>query len=1395
MEIKAIQKGENVVYKKEFSTIAEMILYTASKYPEKGITYVEGNGNEKFISYPDLIKSAKKRVKSLREMGLKPNDKLILVVDDPIEFYKTFWACVFAGVVAVPVAQPGTWKEGTTGINKLMNIWNVIGKPSIVVEENYMKKCSKFDEINFISTAEFQSEEEDEIYWSKPDDLVFIQFSSGSTGIPKGVQITNKNILANNLASIKGLDMTDKDIAFTWLPHTHDMGLFGQHLCPIVCGCSIVVFTPYTFVRSPYLFLKKICDHHGTWFCSTNFGYEWMYKNISDDKLETLDLSCLRFTLNGAEPIAARVTNSFIEKFAKCGYKENRMFPSYGMAEATLAVAMPPIGEKPRAERISRSRLINENIAADPVDENDVIEFYHEGSPVPGISIRIADEEGNVFDENAVGEIQIKGDSVTRGYYNREDLNRELFVDGWLRTGDLGFMRNGSLVITGRVKDIIIIRGQNYYSHDIEEIIYQNTKHDKLNIAVSGTFNTENQKEELIVFVKKRFSMDEFMKIRQEFINIINEKLGIQITHVIPVSAIPKTTSGKVQRYILRKNYENNEYAEIINEIENNIEKEKAEKREISMPSTEFEKFLQKVWSDILDIPKEKISIDDSFLGLGGNSIKSYQMLGKIEEYLNREAGYDVLASCKTIREIEEYINENKLDKAKKVLWESRKAEGNDIAVTGLAFKCAGADTKEEFWDNLCTEKQCITRVSEKRKELSGYKDWNSWIGEINDIEKFDNEFFGISEDEAVFMDPQHRLALEKSYEALEDAGIILDSEEEKNIGVYCGVSSNTYNLNILNYIKENGMDKVNEKTMVNNLNNVISARIAHQYNFTGPAMAVDTACSSFLSALNIAVKAIKAGEIEGAVVIGSNLMTTPSIYMLAEKGGIVSSNQYTKAFDKDADGSVLGEGVAAIYIEKLSHSIKERKNIYGIIRGTAVNNDGYSLGIMAPNPKGQYEVLLKAYKDAGVLPNEISYIEAHGTGTKIGDPVEINALAKLFKKENTGENKKIAIGSVKSNIGHLLAGAGGAGVIKTLLCLKNKKLVPTMNLKNINPSVQLEKSPFYIVDSVEDWTTEQDKTRKAGVSSFGLGGTNSHVILEEWNGQDKKIKEDRINILTISAKSQEALDKSINDIKEFIDTNDIDINDVCFTRNRYRTHYGYRAACLISNSKKSNFCNIEQGQFLKNRAAKVCILIGELKEDSCKENILKLKNNDLFNECINMINSCAAENKINELSSFNEEDLKVFEYYYLLLTSFKSCIKGKCYIDGAGKGRIMAQLINKEISLSEALAEYFAYEQINNHDESYDHIFNKSIDVIAGIGIDKNHVNKSMPDKFKKRISQIDMDIEGKSYEEDFLNGIKALYISGADIEWKYVNKGDEDNVVNLPSYPFNHKSFWINK
>lgn len=434
-----------------------------------------------------------------------------------------------------------------------------------------------------------------------------------------------------------------------------------------------------------------------------------------------------------------------------------------------------------------------------------------------------------------------------------------------------------------------------------------------------------------------------------------------------------------------------------------------------------------------------------------------------------------------------------------------------DIAVIGMACRFPGAASSDEFWRNLCEGRVSTGEIPADRWDWreyfgdaqNGNKTHSKWGGFIDGADRFDAPFFGISPREATSIDPQQRIVLELAWQCIEDAGQLPASLSGRNVGVYIGACNFDYKT-----LQETRCGSVEGHIATGNANTIIPNRVSYFFNLHGPSIAVDTACSSSLVALQQAVAALRAGECETALVGGVSVLATPDRFIAFSKVGMLSPTGACKTFDAAADGYARGEGAGLVYLKPLEQALADGDRIHGVIKGVAVNHGGRARSLTAPSALSQSKVITSALRMSGVSPGSIGYIEAHGTGTPLGDPIEIHGLTRAFEQVAARAGETLpqaycALGAVKTNIGHLESAAGVAGVIKVLLAMKHKMLPPNAHFNALNPRIKLDQSPFYVLDRLREWHPQADEQGRplplrAGVSSFGFGGVNSHVILEQ---------------------------------------------------------------------------------------------------------------------------------------------------------------------------------------------------------------------------------------------------------------------------------------------------------
>ncbi|KST70373.1 type I polyketide synthase [Mastigocoleus testarum] len=492
------------------------------------------------------------------------------------------------------------------------------------------------------------------------------------------------------------------------------------------------------------------------------------------------------------------------------------------------------------------------------------------------------------------------------------------------------------------------------------------------------------------------------------------------------------------------------------------------------------------------------------------------------------------------------------------------------IAIIGLGCRFPDANNPEAFWNLLEKGTDAISEVPPERFDIDRFYDLEQgkpgkmntrWGGFLRDVDSFDAEFFNISPREAEHMDPQQRLLQEVAWGALEDAGIAPYNLSGTDTGVFIGIGNTDYTRILCKNI-----DNIDAYNATGGALSIAANRLSYHLNLKGPSIGLETACSSSLVAVHLACQSLRSGESNLVIAGGVNLVLSPDMTVTFSQARMMSPDGRCKTFDASANGYVRGEGCGVIILKRLSDAVKDKNRILALIRGSAINQDGLSNGLTAPNALAQQAVIRKALENAKVEPAQISYIEAHGTGTTLGDPIEIASI-KAVLMENRSQEQPCGIGSVKTNIGHLEAAAGIAGIIKVVLSLQHKKIPPHLHLKQLNPYISLEETPMFIPKFQQPWSCQG--TRFAGVSGFSFGGTNCHIILQEapLENQIRASTERPLNVLALSAKTKEALKQLAQKYENFLASNpEVSLADVCFTANVGRSHFTHRLA-IVSKS------------------------------------------------------------------------------------------------------------------------------------------------------------------------------------------------------------------------------------
>jgi acyl-CoA synthetase (AMP-forming)/AMP-acid ligase II/aryl carrier-like protein len=619
------------------TTLTELI--ESTRTAARSITYLEGEHDSREVTFGELYERAVGILYHLQRIGARRGDKLILLLGNNEQFIDAFWAAILGGIIPVPVA-PGISDEHR---HKLLRIARKLGNPYIYSERRTLDRIGTFaaqagesETFANLRSRAFLVDDLDDIskpgkpHEAQPDDVAFIQFSSGSTSEPKGVVLTHANIIANARGALEAARFTENDVSLSWMPLTHDMGLIGFHIMMFASRIHTYLMPTELFVRRPLLWLSFASRIRATILCSPNFGYRHYLKVLGERQPEGLDLAAVRLIFNGAEPISVPLCNEFLDRLEPAKLQRTAMFPVYGLAEASLAVSFPPLGSPLQTLSLDRHRMnVGDPVERVPGTHKDAAEFVSEGKPIPHSLVRIAGDDDQPLADGRIGHVHISGANVTRGYFENPQANAAAFTaDKWLKTGDLGVIHEGNLYISGRAKEIIFVNGQNYYPHDLEAIAQRAPGLELGKVVAAGARPRGAQTEQLVVFVLHRGGLEEFLPVAAEVARLINEQAGLEVADVVPVKRIPKTTSGKIQRHLLEESYAEGEFTAELAQL---AALRDAQRGPQSASRSQIEDNLRVICEAAL--PGKRVDVQDNLFEIGASSLK----LIEIHEQIDRQ--------------------------------------------------------------------------------------------------------------------------------------------------------------------------------------------------------------------------------------------------------------------------------------------------------------------------------------------------------------------------------------------------------------------------------------------------------------------------------------------------------------------------------------------------------------------------------------------------------------------------------------------------------------------------------------------------------------------------------------------------------------------------------------
>lgn len=945
-----------------------------------------------------------------------------------------------------------------------------------------------------------------------PSNLAYVIFTSGSTGQPKGVLIEHHGIVNTIYAQQHVFNLQEGQRHLQFASLSFDASAF-EIFASLISGATLYIITEEA-KKDPIL-LGNFIDEQQIDLATIPPAY---FKLLEIDKLKNLS----KLITAGEAAV--------LEKAALFN-KYGDYYNAYGPTESSIWASVYEVKKGAGIRGLTV-----------PI-----------GSAIPNTQLYLLNEQEMLVPIGVIGEICISGEGLSRGYLNKQALTDEKFAPNPFapgqkiyKTGDLGkWLPDGNIEFTGRKDDQVKIRGYRIELGEIESVL---ESHPEVGSAVLVIHTSAGDEKKLIAYIVTRNK--NISAIR----SYLSEKLP---DYMIPSSFIvmdelPTTTNGKIDKKALPAPDKKRPELAVLFEA----------------PKTELEKKIAGIWTSVLEL--DQVGINDNFFELGGNSLLAFKTVSLLSTAHNIILPITKLYQLPVISKIVNYLKPSTATKQQKTPAVIDIDPQQPIAIIGMAGKFPGANTIDELWEVLRTGKETTSFFKKEEldpslaNDLKNDPDYIKARGVIKDAELFDADFFGINPKLAELMDPQQRIFLEISRDVLEKTGHLPD-HYDGTIGVFAGSGNNTYYLhNVLTHpelISNIGSFQVSTA----NEKDYISSRTSYQLDLKGPAVSVFSACSTSLLAIAQAVDSLRKHQCTVAIAGGSSITSPINSGHLYQEGAMLSKDGHCRSFDANATGTVFSDGAGVVLLKTLAAAKADGDTIYGLIKGIGVNNDGGGKGsFTAPNTDGQALAIEMAIREASIDPATISYIEAHGTGTPLGDPIEIEGLKQAFGIQTV--QQYCAIGSIKSNMGHLTAAAGVAGVIKTVLSLYHKQILPSINFDSPNPNIDFEHSPFYVNTQLKDWSIST--VRRAGVSSFGVGGTNVHVVMEEHDHPQDQNKDTgrSTNIFTWSAQSPQSLEAYTSSLSQYLNaTETLNLADVASTLQGTRTDFKYRRFAVAS--------------------------------------------------------------------------------------------------------------------------------------------------------------------------------------------------------------------------------------
>jgi amino acid adenylation domain-containing protein len=1067
------------------------------------------------LSYRELDLRSNRIARRLQALGVVPDTRVALYLERSPDLIVALLGILKAGGAYLPI-------EPSYGEGRIRFLLQDAGAGLLVTRTALLADLPPFEGTVLDTAASDLAAESDAQVTSgvTVEHLAYVLYTSGSTGKPKGVAVPHRAI--DRLVHQPGFAKLDSSVTILQAaPVAFDASTF--EIWGALANGGRIAIHPERVPTARGL--RQSIERFGA---TTMWLTAALFNTVVDE--DERALGGLSELLTGGETLSVPHIRRALRSLPN-----TQLINGYGPTETTTFAT---------CYRIPRE--LPEGLSAIPI-----------GKAIRRTRLYVLDEQRNPVAPGTVGELYVGGRGVARGYLGNEELTRERFVQdpfrpGELvyRTGDLvRFLEDGTVDYVGRSDQQVKIRGFRIELGEIETALSALPWWQHGVVVARG----EGAAKRLVAYavLAAGHSAPKPSEIRAQLEKALPEYM-VPATFVW-LPAIPVTANGKVDyRALPEPSHERPEL---------DVEYRPAR--------TDLQHKLVDTFSRLLGL--DRIGVLDNLFDLGATSLLVVRAVAQLREQHGLDVPVVRIFQYPTAESLAGYLERPQAGRGAATPKRALRAHGG-VAIIGMAGRFPGADSVAALWQNLCDSVDSTSFFSESEldpdvpAELARDPRYVRARGVLENVDQFEPAFFGITPKEAALMDPQQRVLFEVSWEALESAGYVPEKVNGA-IGVFAGKYNDTYySENVVtrpDLIAELGAFQV----MIANEKDYVATRLAHRLDLKGPALSIHTACSTSLVTIAQAVQSLQLGQCEMALAGGASITVPVKSGYLYQEGAMLSSDGRTRSFDAKANGTVFSDGVAMVVLKRLDDALRDRDLIYGVIRGAAVNNDGGGKSsFTAPSIDGQADVIIRAHADAGIEPHQVSYVETHGTATPLGDPIEVEALNLAFSRGSQTPTS-CGIGSVKSNVGHLVIAAGATGVIKTALALTHELIPATAHFESPNPKIDFAAGPFHVVAKATPWPAG-GKPRIAGVSSFGVGGTNAHVVIEEAPKVVRSPSERSGELLLLSARSESALANGARLLAEhFEGKQPANLADAAFTLHAGRREFAFRRAVVAKDS------------------------------------------------------------------------------------------------------------------------------------------------------------------------------------------------------------------------------------